>query len=64
MSAPPVEGAANDALIDYLADVLRVPRRAITIISGFASRQKIVQVDGVEADRIQQLAEGRAQARK
>jgi len=47
LSAPPVEGAANAELIRMLGDALRVPRRAITIVSGKSSRRKIVRIEGV-----------------
>ena len=47
VSAPPVENAANEALIDVLSAALRVPKRAITIVSGERSRLKRVRVDGV-----------------
>ena len=50
LHAPPVDGAANDALIAFLSDVLDVPRRSITIVSGQTSRDKRVQVDGIEAE--------------
>jgi uncharacterized protein len=55
IAAPPVEGAANDALIEYFADALRVPRRAIRILSGDRGRQKRVAIAGVTADRIRAL---------
>jgi uncharacterized protein (TIGR00251 family) len=49
LAAPPVEGAANDALIAFLSDTLDVPRRSIAIVSGVASRDKRVRVDGIDA---------------
>jgi uncharacterized protein (TIGR00251 family) len=49
LTAPPVEGAANDALIAFLADRLRVPRRAVRIVGGGRGRQKRVAVSGVTA---------------
>jgi len=49
LAAPPVEGAANDALIDLLAERLSVPRRAIRIVSGERGRQKRVAIAGVTA---------------
>jgi uncharacterized protein (TIGR00251 family) len=49
LTAPPVEGAANDELVRLLADVLGVPRRAITIVRGERSRSKTVHVDGLDA---------------
>lgn len=50
LAAPPVEGAANDALISFLSEILQVPRRAIRIVSGERSRHKRVAVDGLAAD--------------
>jgi uncharacterized protein YggU (UPF0235/DUF167 family) len=52
VSAPAVEGAANAALIELLADELRVAKRAVRIVAGATSRQKLVVVDGVAADLV------------
>ena len=52
LAAPPVDGAANDALVAFLADRLRVPRRAIRIVSGERGRQKRVAVAGVTAAQV------------
>lgn len=52
LSAPPVEGKANDACIQYLAEVLGVARAAIMIITGETSRQKLVRVAGLSADEV------------
>lgn len=43
--APPVDGAANAALLDLLADVLQLPRRAIRILHGASGREKLVEID-------------------
>lgn len=45
LQAPAVEGAANEALVAFLADELGVARREVRIVSGFGSRNKIVEVD-------------------
>jgi uncharacterized protein (TIGR00251 family) len=50
LRAPPVEGAANDALIDVLAKALHVPKRAVSIVAGDRSRQKRVRVVGIDPD--------------
>jgi len=60
LHAPPVDGAANDALVDFLASELGIARRAVTIVSGHSSRGKIVQLDGVSAERAEALAAGAA----
>ncbi len=56
LSAPPVDGAANAALVELLADALGVPRRAVRIVAGETSRGKVVEVDGVHVDNIRRLA--------
>jgi uncharacterized protein (TIGR00251 family) len=51
LTAPPVDGAANEALIRFLADALSVPKSQVEIIAGHASRDKIVRIHGTsEAD--------------
>jgi uncharacterized protein (TIGR00251 family) len=47
LTAQPVDGAANEALVDFLGERFAVPRRAITIVSGAQSRAKIVEVEGL-----------------
>jgi uncharacterized protein (TIGR00251 family) len=46
LNAPPVDGAANQALIDVLAIALDVPKRSVSIVSGERARLKRVRVDG------------------
>jgi uncharacterized protein len=51
LTAPPVDGAANDALVRFLAETFAVSRSQVEIVSGHASRDKIVRISGVnEAD--------------
>lgn len=47
IAAPPVDDAANEALLTFLASVLGCPRRAVRLISGERAREKRVAVDGV-----------------
>jgi uncharacterized protein len=51
LKAPPVEGKANAALINYLAEVLDIPRRKITLLSGQTSRQKRVLIRGITSEQ-------------
>ena len=55
LTAPPVEGAANDALVDFLASVLGIARRDVTIVAGSTSRSKIVELTGITEDRVRAL---------
>lgn len=47
VSAPPVDGAANEALLRLLAKHLDLPRSALRIVSGDTARTKVVEVDGI-----------------
>jgi uncharacterized protein (TIGR00251 family) len=55
VAAPPLEGAANDALIEFFSAALHVPRRAVQIVSGDRARQKRITITGVTADQIRAL---------
>ena len=57
LTAPPVEGAANEALVNFLADTFAVPRRAIKILAGESSRSKIVEIEGVTERDVYRLAQ-------
>jgi uncharacterized protein (TIGR00251 family) len=52
LTAPPVEGRANDACIEFFANLLDVPRSSITIASGETSRRKVIRVTGIAADEV------------
>lgn len=47
VAAAPVDGAANEAVVTVLAEALGVPKRNVTITSGYGSRSKVVEVTGV-----------------
>jgi uncharacterized protein len=48
VSAPPEDGRANDAVVKLLADRTGLPRRSVVIVSGHSSREKLVQMDGID----------------
>src|SRR5438105_303353 len=49
VSAPPVDGAANRALLELLSDALRVPKSRLAFQSGETSREKVLRVMGLDA---------------
>lgn len=56
LAAPPVDGKANDALVAYMAEVLGVPRSAVTLAAGDAARSKRLRVAGIAAkDAVERL---------
>lgn len=58
LTAPPADGAANEALVRFLADTFEIPARDVTIVSGFTSRSKIVELAGVSEARVRRVASG------
>jgi uncharacterized protein (TIGR00251 family) len=52
LTAPPVEGRANEACVEFFANLLDVPRSSITIASGETSRRKVIRVVGMTADEV------------
>jgi uncharacterized protein (TIGR00251 family) len=55
LAAPPVEGAANAALIALLARTLGLPRSAVAIVSGEKARLKIVRLQGASFEALERL---------
>jgi len=55
LSAPPVDGAANDALVDLLAKELSVARRSVSIVRGASSRSKTIAVAGIDVASVERL---------
>jgi uncharacterized protein len=54
LTAPPVEGKANQAVIEFFADLFAIPRSSVTIASGETSRKKIVRIAGVSKPAAEQ----------
>ena len=52
LTAPPVEGKANQALIEFLADVLEVPRARIEIVAGATGKDKLVSILDLDAETV------------
>ena len=54
LTAPPVEGRANQAAIEFLAEVFQIPRSSVTIASGETSRNKVVHIAGLGRAAVEQ----------
>jgi len=52
LTAPPVEGKANEALVAFLAEVLDIPKSKIEIVAGETGRDKLVSVLGMDAESV------------
>ncbi|MEK7785748.1 MAG: DUF167 domain-containing protein [Chloroflexota bacterium] len=55
VTAPPVGGKANEAVIELLADVLNVPKSKIEIVAGETSTQKLVSIADVTPAQVEEL---------
>ncbi len=53
LTAPPIEGRANEACIGFFAELLNVPRSSVTIAAGATSRNKVIRVRGMSAAQVQ-----------
>ena len=53
VAAPPEGGRANEAVVRLLAETLSLPRDAVTLVSGHAARDKIVQLAGLDPTQIE-----------
>jgi uncharacterized protein len=54
LTAPPVDGKANAACIEFFAKTLNVPRSSVTIAAGATSRNKVIRVTGLSAQEVRQ----------
>jgi uncharacterized protein len=54
LTAPPVEGRANDAVVEFLADFFDIPRSSVTITSGKTNRLKAICICGIRVEQLRQ----------
>src|SRR6266550_806340 len=52
ITAPPVDSKANEACIEFFAELLNVPRSSVTIAAGQTSRKKVIRVAGLTAEEL------------
>ena len=52
LTAPALEGRANEACIEFFAKLLKLPRSSVTIASGHSSRNKVIRVEGLSAEEV------------
>jgi uncharacterized protein (TIGR00251 family) len=57
LTAPPADGKANQACIDFFAKLLKVPRSSVTIAAGQTSRNKVIRVAGLSAEEVRRRLE-------
>jgi uncharacterized protein len=55
LTAPPIEGRANEECIEFFAKLLKVRRSSVTIASGQSSRNKVIRVAGLTAEQVREL---------
>jgi uncharacterized protein len=55
LSAPPLDGRANVAVVDFFAELFSVPRSAVHVATGERSRNKLIRVAGRTATELQQM---------
>jgi uncharacterized protein (TIGR00251 family) len=63
LTAPPVEGKANDACLAFLAEILQLPRASVTMAAGQSSRQKVIRVAGLTVVEVEERLRAAAPTR-
>jgi uncharacterized protein (TIGR00251 family) len=59
LAAPPVDGKANEALIKFVADTLKLPKSAVNLKSGQSSRHKVLEIQGASLSSIEAFDEAK-----
>ncbi len=54
LTAPPLDGRANEACIEFFAKILNVPRASVSIAAGQGSRNKVIRVTGMSAEEVRE----------
>jgi uncharacterized protein (TIGR00251 family) len=54
LTAPPVKGRANQAVIEFLAEILEIPRSSVTIANGATGRNKVVRIGGLSRQTVEE----------
>jgi uncharacterized protein len=57
LTAPPVDGKANEACVEFVSKLLKVPRSSVTIAAGETSRNKVIRVAGLKAEEVRRRLE-------
>ena len=55
LTAPPLDGKANEALIEFLSKLLKTPKRDISITKGLTSKQKTLFIEGVSLEEFRKV---------
>ena len=55
LAAPPVDGEANKTLVKFMAEVLKVPKSAVSMAGGESSRRKVLAVSGISAAKVAEI---------
>lgn len=55
LTAPPVDGAANEALVKFFSDALSIAKSRVEIVSGHTSREKVVRIEGIGEEDARRL---------
>lgn len=53
ITAPPIDGKANEACVSFFSKLLKVPRSSVTIAAGLSSRNKVMQITGISAASVE-----------
>ena len=58
LAAPPVDGAANAALVEFVARRLKIAKSRVRVVGGLGSRRKVLEIDGVSYETVRETLQG------
>ena len=59
ITAPPVDGKANQALIKYLSDIFDIKRSQIEVVAGHTGRNKLIAIEGLSPDELEDIVQAK-----
>ncbi len=55
ITAPPLDGRANEGLIEFMSDLFKLPKKNIQLVRGESSRHKVIEIQGITPEKAREI---------